>query len=187
VVTSTVLKVAIREIRKALGEDTPTPRYIETVGRLGYRCIAPLTTPALLVSSSEFQVPSSLLPTLVPRHAASILVGRDAELRQLHDWLEKALRGKRQVGFVTGEPGIGKTTLVEVFLGQVHADGHIRIGRGQCLEQRGQGEAYLPVLEAFGRLCQEPEGEQIVAVLRQHAPTWLLQIQAGLPEAEFKA
>ncbi|MBI3799183.1 MAG: AAA family ATPase [Deltaproteobacteria bacterium] len=43
-------------------------------------------------------------------------MGRGAELAQLHRWLEKALGGERQVVFVTGEPGIGKTTLVEAFL-----------------------------------------------------------------------
>jgi len=42
--------------------------------------------------------------------------GREAELRQLHKWLEKALSGERQLVFVTGEPGIGKTTVVDAFL-----------------------------------------------------------------------
>src|SRR5262245_58955818 len=44
------------------------------------------------------------------------MVGRDAELRQLHCWLEKAASGTRQVVFVTGESGIGKTTVVDIFL-----------------------------------------------------------------------
>ena len=35
---------------------------------------------------------------------------------QLHHWLAKALDGERQIVFVTGEPGIGKTTLIEAFL-----------------------------------------------------------------------
>jgi len=43
-------------------------------------------------------------------------VGRETELAQLHQWLDKALQGERQVVFVTGEPGIGKTTLVDAFL-----------------------------------------------------------------------
>jgi len=44
------------------------------------------------------------------------LVGREAELAQLHQWLEKVLNGERQIIFLTGEPGIGKTTLLEAFL-----------------------------------------------------------------------
>ena len=38
-----VLKVTIREIRKALGDDPRTPRFIETAHRRGYRFIAPVT------------------------------------------------------------------------------------------------------------------------------------------------
>jgi pimeloyl-ACP methyl ester carboxylesterase len=39
-----VLKVSIREIRRALGDDPHTPRYIETAHRRGYRFIAPIET-----------------------------------------------------------------------------------------------------------------------------------------------
>jgi predicted ATPase len=49
--------------------------------------------------------------------------GREAELRQLHAWLAQAQRGERCVGFVAGEAGIGKTTLVDAFLAQVAATG----------------------------------------------------------------
>lgn len=38
-VTNDVLKVAIRAVRRALGDDATTPRYVETVGREGYRFI----------------------------------------------------------------------------------------------------------------------------------------------------
>jgi len=60
-------------------------------------------------------------------------VGCEAELTQLHRWLEKALAGERQLVFVTGEPGIGKTTLLEVFL-------HRLASRVQGLESLGQKE-----------------------------------------------
>ena len=39
------------------------------------------------------------------------------------------------------------------------------LGHGQCIEQYGAGEAYLPVLEALGRLCRGPDGERLVALL----------------------
>jgi pimeloyl-ACP methyl ester carboxylesterase/DNA-binding winged helix-turn-helix (wHTH) protein len=38
-----VLKTAIRDVRRALGDDSQTPRYIETAHRRGYRFIAPVT------------------------------------------------------------------------------------------------------------------------------------------------
>jgi len=38
------------------------------------------------------------------------------------------------------------------------------------------GEAYLPILEALGRLCRAPDGQQVRAILEQYAPTWLVQM-----------
>src|SRR6185369_10924892 len=63
---------------------------------------------------------------------------------------------------------------VEGLADNMAADRSVRISRGQCLEQYGTSEAYLPVLEAIGRLCRE-QG-QLVDLLRAHAPMWLLQM-----------
>jgi len=51
-VTDGALNVCVSEIRKALGDEAQTPRYIETVHRLGYRFTAPISVrpPALKVS-----------------------------------------------------------------------------------------------------------------------------------------
>src|SRR4030095_11711010 len=73
-----------------------------------------------------------------------------------------------------GEAGIGKTALVDTFARYLAFDRSIRIGRGQCLEQYGTSEAYLPVLDAIGRLCREHK--QVIDVVRAHAPMWLLQM-----------
>ena len=134
-------------------------------------------------------------------------MGRETELAQLHQLLDKALHGERQLVFVTGEPGIGKTTLIEAFLlgiGEQGARGwglgvgpsspHAKfstpstehptpspwIGRGQCIDHYGAGEAYLPVLTALEQLCREPGHEQLIALLRQHAPLWLAQLPSFL-------
>jgi predicted ATPase len=50
------------------------------------------------------------------------LVGRERELAQLHSWFDKALSGERQLVFVTGEAGIGKTTLVDAFLQSLESE-----------------------------------------------------------------
>jgi len=44
------------------------------------------------------------------------LVGRESELSILNKCWQRALNGERQIVFVTGEPGIGKTALVDAFL-----------------------------------------------------------------------
>ena len=117
------------------------------------------------------------------------LLARDGELRHLRQGLAKALDATRQVVFVTGEPGIGKTALVEAFIGHVAlADPAVRIGRGQCLKHRGPGEAYLPILEALDRLCRVPaSGDEVIRLLDRHAPTWLAQMPGLLEPAALEA
>ena len=100
---------------------------------------------------------------------------------------DRAAAGERQIVFVTGEPGIGKTSLVEHFLADLGAEDAVRIGRGQCVEHYGQGEAYLPILEAFGRLGREVSGEHVIRVLARYAPTWLVQMPFLVSAAELRA
>ena len=93
----------------------------------------------------------------------------------------------RQVGFVTGEAGIGKTTVVDAFLAQVAQAPDLWLARGQCVEAYGAGEAYLPVFEALGQLGRGPDGAQLVARLAQQAPTWLVQMLALLTADALEA
>ena len=108
VVDESMPRLCIRELRQALGDDAKQPRFIETQPRRGYRWIGETRGWRLEASPPSPQVSSLKSP-------ASSVVGRDAELAQLHQWWEKARTGERQVVFVTGEPGIGKTTLIEAF------------------------------------------------------------------------
>ena len=61
---------------------------------------------------------------------------------------------------------------------QVAATNALWLGRGQCIEQHGAGEAYLPLLEALGRMGRGPDGARLVQVLQQHAPSWLVHLPA---------
>ena len=76
---------------------------------------------------------------------------------------------------------------MEEFLSQIDGDPTLRIGRGQCVELYGAGEAYLPLLEALGRLGRAAGGEQVVRILKQHAPTWLTQLPALLADPDLEA
>ncbi|HKP11851.1 MAG TPA: AAA family ATPase, partial [Blastocatellia bacterium] len=173
-----VLKVTIRQLREALGDDPKSPRFIETAHRRGYRFIGKVAaaepTPAPTQEAGGKRAPSTS-----PLRAAGFLlgiVGRDKALSRMRGWLEKMLRGERQIVFVTGEAGIGKTALVDTFARGIASDPRLRISRGQCLQHYGTGEAFLPVLEAIGRLCRGQE--QVIDVLRARAPMWLLQMPA---------
>src|SRR5262249_30638051 len=60
------------------------------------------------------------------------------------------------------------------------------MSRGQCIEQYGAGEAYMPVLEALVRLCQDSEGDQLIDILSRYAPTWLVQLPTLLKAEDLE-
>jgi DNA-binding winged helix-turn-helix (wHTH) protein/tetratricopeptide (TPR) repeat protein len=180
-VSEAALRVCIGELRKALGDVARAPQFIATVARRGYRFLAPVTRqdPAAGAVSDT----ASPLP---PARAAStgLLVGREAVLSRLHAaWLQ-ACQGVRQVVCMAGEAGIGKTAVVEAFAAQVTTDSSVWLAQGQCVEHYGTREAYLPVLEALGQLVRTPGGARLVGLLRQQAPTWLVQLPWLLTEAD---
>lgn len=161
-----VLKRHVFEIRDLLGDDPKNPTFVETLARRGYQFIAAVRN-AELAEPTAAEIP-----------AQTRIVGRDRELGELRTQLGKAIGGQRQIVFVTGEPGIGKTTLVDEFQRQAATGGPIRVARGQCVEGYGGKEAYYPVLEALGNLCRGPEGDSVVRILAAQAPTWFVQFPA---------
>jgi predicted ATPase/DNA-binding winged helix-turn-helix (wHTH) protein len=164
-----VLKHQVLKLRQALDDDPRYPRCIETVPRRGYRFIA----------STSGEVEEA--PRAGMGSAQILLVGRDEALAGLHDCLTKASQGQRQIAFATGEPGIGKTALLDAFHRRAVAEvPGLRFARGQCVEGYGGQEAYYPLLEALGQLCRGPAGEEVVKILAAQAPTWLVQFPALL-------
>jgi predicted ATPase len=78
---------------------------------------------------------------------------------------------------VTGEPGLGKTTLVEEFFQQLAAvDQTWSFAHGRCSERLAGAEAYLPFLEALDSLLRSEGGEAAAHVMRFLAPTWYVQL-----------
>jgi predicted ATPase/DNA-binding winged helix-turn-helix (wHTH) protein len=186
-VGDSVLKDSIRQLREALGDEAKSPQFIETRHRRGYRFIAPLREAPSRNAPSNTSVSSRFSAYVIPNEerVTSEMLGRDENLAQLHSSLKKALGGQRQTVFVTGEAGIGKTTLVEAFLKDLTDNMEILIGRGQCLEQYGSGEAYLPVLDAFSKLARDSLSEIVVEKLRLFAPSWLVQMPGLLTLREL--
>jgi DNA-binding winged helix-turn-helix (wHTH) protein len=187
-VSDGVLAVCIRELRRALDDAAKRLRYIETVHRRGYRFIGTITAAPEVVDTPG---PSQQLPatsgacSLSPQPSVlspAAIVGREAELAHLTRGYAQTRRGQRQVLFVTGDAGMGKTTLVDAFTAQLAADEPLWIGRGQCVEQYGAGEACLPLLEALSQLCRGPAAETVVGHLRQYAPSWLVQLPGVVGE-----
>src|SRR5262249_22249729 len=156
-----VIKKYILGIRKALGDRHDKPEFIETLPKRGYQFVAPVSDEAAAAS-----------PELAAETTTK-LVGRDGALAQLHKSLQKALRCQRQVIFVTGEAGIGKTTLVDAFHQHAARNHTLRVARGQCVEGFGGKEAYYPMLESLGQLTRNPDANPVIQTLAKRAPTWL--------------
>ena len=98
-VSDDALTSCIQELRGALGDDARRPTYIETRHRRGYRLMVPGDADAAELAAAP--------PCCRPSLAAGRAAGRTCEVAQLR--FVAGAPGRRQVVFVTGEPGIGKS------------------------------------------------------------------------------
>ena len=170
--SESVVRTHISDVRRVVGEGA-----VETIAGRGYRFI-------FAVETEKAKLPPV---SYVATHPVPLsLVGRNAEIETLTHVFETALDRKRQMLFVTGEPGIGKTTLVDAFLARVAAPRGALIASGSCVEQIGAAETYLPVLSALGALCRGDDGRRIVELLTRHAPTWLAQMPGLVSDGELQ-
>lgn len=172
------LTSCIQELRGALDDDARRPRYIETRHRRGYRLMVPAGSVALQSAAATSPVETS---------KPSGLVGRAAELAELARAFDQARSGQRQLVFMSGEPGIGKSSLADAFLEQLRGLHVARIAHGQCLDHHGVGEPYLPLIEALMRLAGAPDSATVKETLTAHAPSWLAQMPSLWTPAERSA
>ncbi|MCP5158934.1 MAG: AAA family ATPase [Gammaproteobacteria bacterium] len=178
-VSESVIKSTISQVRMALGDDARNPRYIETISRKGYRLVAKY-------DSGAPRFPREGLPahfdwSSLPEHQIiSAWVARSDLQSRLNDAWTAACAGQRRLCWIVGEAGIGKTTLIDSFTSGIC--GEDRIARGQCVEQHGAGEPYLPIFEALATQCEKDH--RFKNLIRQVAPTWLLQLPWLVSDAE---
>src|SRR5258708_39019928 len=107
-----IIKKYILEIRKGLGDRHDKPEFIQTFPKRGYLLLAAINDE----SAAPF-----------PGSDTKRIAGRKTALAELDVCLASALRGQRQAIFVTGEAGIGKTALVDVFQQQATRRPNLRL------------------------------------------------------------
>ncbi len=169
-------------LRKALRAEGEQTQCIETVPGRGYRFIANVGV-AIHPSPEQRAGAMSLAVSDGAASRPGWCVGREAPLDALERALQRAVAGRRQIIFVTGEAGIGKTTLVDLARERMSLRG-ATILRGGCSEFFGTSEAFLPLIEALEERCRGAEEPSLAQALRAHAPTWLAQMPALLDDKD---
>jgi DNA-binding winged helix-turn-helix (wHTH) protein/predicted ATPase len=167
-VSDSALTSCIQELRQALHDQARRPEFIQTLNRRGYRFLG-------LTAATQGDEPPSVVLELPVRTDAPT-VGREAVMAQMLEAYALVQQNARQVLFVTGEAGIGKTTAVQALLATIAARGGVRTTWGQCVQHYGVGEPYQPLLEALSRLCRQAGGHRLIPVLERYSPTWLAQL-----------
>ncbi len=147
-----VLKRAISQARRALGDGAEESKFIETYHGRGYRFVAevlppqveadkpePIAEPATLASAETGVLPveSAVAAkpvakgTTKPPQAVSgspdynQLVGREIELAQLHGDYKRVLEGVGRPVLLIGDSGVGKTQLAREFANQARLQGAV--------------------------------------------------------------
>jgi DNA-binding winged helix-turn-helix (wHTH) protein/tetratricopeptide (TPR) repeat protein len=181
-VSESSLAVAMNALRAALGDDRQSPNYIETVTRRGYRFVA---TVGAAASTAPARETAPALDDATERRR-QWRVGRTAPLEAIDGIVQRALAGQRQVVFITGEAGIGKTTLVRMALERMEHKG-LGALHCSCNELFGTHEAFLPLIEALNERCGGADGASLLKAIRDHAPTWLVQMPGFLGDGDRSA
>ncbi|HEX9000199.1 MAG TPA: AAA family ATPase [Blastocatellia bacterium] len=147
-ITDGVLKRAISQARRALGDVAEESKFIETYHGRGYRFVAEVI--AQKQNAAEAKDARSEPPR--PFHSASVaesfaaagvatlksvapsvfeapnynqLVGRETEMAQLQGDYRRALEGAGRPVLMIGEPGVGKTQLAREFANWARAEGAV--------------------------------------------------------------
>lgn len=164
-VSDGVIRSTLKELREALGDAAAGTVHIETLHGVGVRFVAAVT-----VHGDHSREEGNPAP----------MSGRAAELQTLANRLADAVAGQRRFVLVVGEPGIGKTTLVEEFTARAgHRAGGPTIARGACAEER-RDEALAPLLDALTPIVGPGAGANATSALRRTAPLWLPLLQPHL-------
>jgi tetratricopeptide (TPR) repeat protein len=115
------------------------------------------------------------------------VIGREIELEALAEGFDAAKAGRASLMCVSGEPGIGKTTLIEAFLRGLSGSQAHSVALGRCSERLAGAEAYLPLLDAIDDLLHDDRNRATLADFNKLAPTWAQMLSGSAPESDGDA
>ena len=178
-VGETSLTRAVRGARLALGESGESQRAIRTVRGVGYRfAMSARESPKPSASAASgpgagevTTAVTSPLPT-----SAEVFVGREGPMQILEAALRAARVGGGQMVLLVGEPGIGKTRLVQHFAARARHLGAVPLF-GRCVEGEG-APVYWPWLGIVRQYVEQRDREHVRALMGAGAD----DIAQALPE-----
>jgi tetratricopeptide (TPR) repeat protein len=115
------------------------------------------------------------------------LIGRERELGELSSQLDSVLAGKGQLVLVSGEPGIGKTSLSDAIAAEAVPRG-FHVAWGRCWDVLG-GPVFWPWIQVLRSLLDEvdtsdPQVSSEINLIRQLIPELNPSGHADVPFAE---
>ena len=181
IVSPATVTQSILQLRRALSDSARDPRFIATVPKRGFRFIAKVR----LVEHQLYDLPNASSDPAFHEDRLAF-VGRDKELNCLLNAYKLAESGQRQIVFVTGEAGLGKTTLVREFLTHLTATTDVNSywhAVGHCVELSNDGEAYAPIFDILDELARV-NPKNLVPTLQRFAPSWVEHLPWLLDSAD---
>lgn len=145
-----ILKTYIKTIRRLLDDDPQNPTFIETRTRRGYCFIGKL--------------PDRCNDSTAP---AERLIGREDALESLRRSFGNASHARRQVVFLVGEAGIGKTSLLDEFVGW-SSEQNVIACRIECASAQHGANSVSPIEDLaleLVRQLQQTTHEEEAAIL----------------------
>ncbi len=146
-------------ILRLLAKD-PTERYAsaDELSRILQTTLVSVEAPDEVAPVADARVTVASLLDMMTRGR---LIDREEELASLKSALESVLSGRGQVVLVDGEPGIGKTRLVDELLVYARLRGCLA-AVGRCYEQE-VNVPYLPFADALRTLLQGIPDDRLTA------------------------
>jgi DNA-binding winged helix-turn-helix (wHTH) protein len=151
-----ILRTYILDLRRVLEDDARNPRFIQSLPKRGYCFIASVSDGAAPAAAPSGEAPANV-------------VGRDAEFDLLHAAMQQAAGGSRQIVFMNGESGIGKSALVEAFRACIESSQQAAAVLGQCVPGFAGKQEYYPLADAFRCWSESSQAKAICRILHNHA------------------
>lgn len=170
-VSEAALASALKDLRRALGDDGARQSFVRTLRRRGYRFVAKLDDAPADRTGSAARSSAGAAPKPPP------FVARGHEFRALTSWASQAGRGRPRVVLISGNAGTGKTRLLEQLVAHPVCS-EFAVALGRC--QSDAPLPYLPFAEALGaRLIDGDESAE--QVLGDDAPILRPLLQLDTP------